>query len=104
MMDGVEVPMPDAIAEQTPLVPAPGTPGGPATQLSPLEFDARFTPAEAMALASAAMQVPAVLRWYMLAMGASYIDLTDERTIVGVQSLVAAGLLRPSRAVEILTP
>lgn len=74
--------------------------------LTRLEYLSRFTDAEAIAidLASQGATVEAATLRRMMAMvqAAEFIDLTDQRTIAGVQSLEAAGLLAAGRAAEIL--
>ena len=83
----------------------PAAPAPPAqTQLTPLEFMARFTQAESAAIAGAALGNAALFLWFLQAMGASYVDLTDARTKTGLDALVAAGLLTADREAAILTP
>ena len=84
--------------------PAPRPQPPPSTQISPLQFIARFTAAETGAIAQAALSNAAMLMWLVQASAASYIDLADPRTKAGLDSLVAAGLLTASRETAILTP
>ncbi|MFO1151007.1 MAG: hypothetical protein U1E62_21745 [Alsobacter sp.] len=67
-----------------------------------LDFINLFTVEEQLAIIGATMADPAVKLWYDKALGASYIDLTDQRTIDGISALVPAGLLTEERAAEIL--
>lgn len=72
------------------------------SQLSPLQFKVLFTGAEQLNLSKLAMQNPVVLDWYMTAMGAQYIDLTDTRTIQGIEYLVQNNIVTQARANQIL--
>lgn len=73
------------------------------TQFSPLEFMDRFTEAEQLAIVTAAMQSPQIKLWYDRMLAATWVDITNGRTIDGVNSLVAGGLLTAKRAEEVLT-
>ena len=83
--------------------PAPPPPP-PVTQFTPLQFMARFTTAEQLAITAAGQASSPIMLWLLHAMGASYIDLADPATTTGVQALVAAALISAGRATEILTP
>ena len=67
-----------------------------------LEFFDRFTDAEQVAIYDAAKTVTAIQVWLDKFKLASDIDVTDPRTIAGIQALEAAGLLTAGRAAEIL--
>ena len=67
-----------------------------------LEFFDRFTDAEQIAIYDAAKTVTAIQVWLDKFKLASDIDVTDPRTIAGIQALEAAGLLAAGRAAEIL--
>ncbi len=78
--------------------------------LSRLGFLSRFTDAELVGIEVARQTAPDVTQRATLAvlkeswLAANDIDVTDARTIQGVQVLVTAGLLTAARAAEILTP
>jgi hypothetical protein len=82
-----------------PSAPAPTTP-----QMSPLVFMGRLSTDETTAIATAAQQNPAIFLWMLQAAAASYIDVTDQRTIEGVNALAQAGLIQPSRVAALLAP
>lgn len=84
--------------------PPPPPPPQPRTQIPPLEFFARFTDDEEMALATAATQNPRILLWFTKASAATIIDLTSDTTKAGVQALVEADIIAQDRADEILVP
>jgi hypothetical protein len=66
----------------------------PATALAQAAFLRRFTQAERIAIRGAA-KVSAEIEDYMaLLNAATYVDLADPATIIGVQQLEAAGLIR----------
>ena len=67
-----------------------------------LEFFDRFTDAEQVAIYDAAKTVTAIQVWLDKFKLASDIDVTDPRTIAGINALEAAGLLTAGRAAEIL--
>ena len=84
------------------------TPAATTRKLSKLAFINLFTDAEYVAILTAAKQSVLVEAWLkkfeMTSVepdGAS-IDITDERTIAGVQALEAAGLIGAGRAEKIL--
>ncbi len=72
------------------------------TQFTPLEFLAKFTQTEQLAVVAATLQSPALKLWYDMMLAASYVDLTDQRTIDGLTALVGAGLITANRKTEIL--
>lgn len=69
---------------------------------TPLEFLEKFTQVEQLNVVSATMSNSEVKLWYDKMLAASFVDLTDQRTIEGLNSLVAAGLLSAERPQEIL--
>lgn len=72
------------------------------TKLTKLEFLNRMTSAERIAIRAAAAQSPAIHDYMAMLDAAQDVDLTDPRTIGGVQALEAAGLIGEGRAAEIL--
>lgn len=74
------------------------------TLLTPLEFMARFTPAEQTALAAAAQSNATILLFMLQMAAATTIDLTSPLTQEGVQGLGTAGLIAEGRAATIMTP
>ena len=105
IVDGVPRALSAAMAQQLATAPAaPNTPGGRSSRVTPLEFMARFSEAESLAITAAATQSPELLRWFIRTAAGTYIDVLDPLTVEGVRALVRAGLLAPSRAEAILTP
>ena len=74
------------------------------TVLTKLEAMERFTDAELAAIYTAAKSVVAVEVWLEKFKAAPEVNLNDPRTILGIQSLVTAGIFTEERATEILTP
>lgn len=72
------------------------------TRFSFLEFMDLFTEAEQLAIAGAAMTNVATKLWYDRAVGAQFIDLTDASLTVGLEAIVAAGLLTSTRRNRVL--
>lgn len=70
--------------------------------ISSLDFMERFTQAERSAIRRASRQNDALEDWLDLLRAAQTVDITDPRTIAGVQAMVSAGLLTQSRADEVL--
>jgi len=70
--------------------------------LSPLQFISRFTDAEQLALAQAAMMQAPIKLWYDKLLAAEFIDLTDVRVTSGVDAMVSAGLVTSDRAAAVL--
>lgn len=70
--------------------------------LTNLDFLNRFTQAERIAIRTAAQSNAAVADYLAMQDAASGIDLTDTRTIAGVNALEAAGLIGAGRAAQIL--
>lgn len=92
--------------------PPPITPELP-TRMSKLAFQSRYTLAEQVAIEAAAQATGgplnatqrATLRVLERALqSANDVDLTDPRTVQGVQTHAALGLLTPQRAAQILDP
>lgn len=67
-----------------------------------LAFLNRFTADERIGIRTAAAQSPAVHDYMAMLDAAQDVDLTDPRTIGGVQALEGAGLIGEGRAAEIL--
>ena len=74
------------------------------TTLTKLEYMDRFTDTELSGIYAAAKQSVQVEVWLERFKLAESIDLTDVRTIAGVNALEQAGLLAEGRAAEILAP
>lgn len=71
-------------------------------RLSFLEFIDLFTEDEQLAIAGAAMTDAPTKLWYDRAVGAQFIDLTDQRLATGLQALVDAKLLTSARRSRVL--
>lgn len=63
----------------------------------------RFTPQEYVGIVGATKTDVEVQAWYDLFQAATRVDLKDQRTIAGIESLVPKNLLTQARANEILT-
>lgn len=74
------------------------------TQFTSLEYLDKFTESEQLAVVTATLANAQVKLWYDKMLAASFIDLNDPRTSAGLDSLIAANLLAPSRKSEILEP
>lgn len=72
------------------------------TKLTKLEFLNRMTADERIGIREAAKVSPAIHDYMAMLDAAQDVDLTDARTIGGVQALEAAGLIGEGRAAEIL--
>ena len=70
--------------------------------ITKLAFLNRFTSDERIGIRTAAAQSPAIADYLAMLDAAQDIDLTDARTIGGVQALEDAGLIGEGRATEIL--
>ena len=79
-------------------------PQNPQTKFSSLDFLDRFTEAEQLVVVEATLVSATVKLWYDRLLAADFVDLEDPRTEVGVDALIAAGLLEASRKAAILTP
>lgn len=71
-------------------------------QFTSLELLDLFTEQEQLAVVAATMAVPAVKLWYDRLLAASFITYEDPRTESGLQALVDAELLTPSRKAAIV--
>lgn len=74
------------------------------TQFTSLEFLDRFTQAEQLAVVASTMNTPAIKLWYDRLLAASFIDLEDPRTEAGINALIAAELIAPSRKIALMLP
>lgn len=74
----------------------------PLGQISKLAYMERFTDAELTAIYGAAKVSLAVEVWMEKFKLAEFIDLSDPRTLAGLQSLESNGLIGPGRALEVL--
>lgn len=81
------------------LIPDPPPPPPP---ISKLEYMNRFTDTELAAIYSAAKTNIAIEVWLEKFKAAEQINLRDQRTIDGLNALVAVGILTPTRVSEIL--
>jgi hypothetical protein len=63
----------------------------------------RFTPSEYVGIVGATKTDVEVQAWYDLFQATSVVDLSDERTIAGINAFVPKNLLTQARADEILT-
>lgn len=72
--------------------------------IAPLDFLERFTPTEQITIVTAAMQSPQIRLWYDKMLASRSIDVADARVTAGLDALIAAGLLNPSRKSVLLTP
>ena len=70
--------------------------------ITPREFRFRLTYAEQIAINTACVNDPEVFMWRLAAAEAQEIDLNHEETLLGLQFLVAKGLLAPERISELL--
>lgn len=92
-IEGVTV---ETVDDPTPEEPAPQT------QFTALEFLERFTESEQLAVVSATLANAQVKLWYDKMLAASFVDITDPRTIGGLNALVTFNLLTETRKDEIL--
>ena len=74
------------------------------TKFTPLEYIEKFTEAEQLVVVTATLANAQIKLWYDKMFGATFVDLNDPRTSAGLDALIAANLLAPSRKAEILTP
>jgi len=63
----------------------------------------RFTPQEYVGIVGATKTDVEGQAWYDLSQAANVIDLKDQRTIAGIESMVPKNLLTQARATEILS-
>lgn len=76
----------------------------PGMSMTPLAFIGRIAAEEQKAISEAAITIPAVWLLMYLLGAAQEVLLDDPRTVGGVEAMVAAGILTPARAAEILRP
>lgn len=76
--------------------------GSKITKISKLEYMSRFTDAELATIYTAAKSSVLVEIWFEKFKLATDIDLSDQRTIDGLNALELAGLIETGRAAEIL--
>jgi hypothetical protein len=82
--------------------PDPNPPEPPVLGITPLQFIDRFTDEEQLAIVSATMTNPVVKLWYDKLLAAQEVVFADPRLSVGLDGLVAAGLITAERKAEIL--
>lgn len=83
-------------------VPAEPAPTPALGQISKLSYMGRFTDAELASVYGAAKVSLAVEVWLERFKLSEFIDLSDPRTLAGLQALEANGLIGAGRALEIL--
>lgn len=83
--------------------PPPPPPPPPTWVITKVAMISRFTPQEYVGIVSATSTDVEVQAWYDLFQAATQINLQDQRTVAGIESLVAKNLLTQPRATEILT-
>ena len=85
-------------------VPEPYLPPAPRPTriVTVLAFRDRLTPAEEIAITQAGMATAAVRVWLDRLSGAQEVNLDDPRTVAGLRTMAAAGLLAAERVTEIL--
>lgn len=88
--------------EISPYVAPPPPPPQYKTVFSVLEFRARFTPDEQLAIKTATYTDPAVGLVYDDFLAAQFVDLADARVEAGIDLYVSKGLLEPDRKTELL--
>jgi hypothetical protein len=71
--------------------------------ITKVAFISRFTPEEYVGVVAATKTDVEVQAWYDLFQAANVVDLSDPRTVAGVNSFVTKGLLTQERGNEILT-
>jgi hypothetical protein len=80
--------------------PAPPPPPPVITKVAMIS---RFTPQEYVGVVGATKTDVEVQAWYDLFQAASVVDLSDQRTVAGINALVPKNLLTQARADAILT-
>jgi hypothetical protein len=81
-------------------IPVPPPPTWVITKVAMIS---RFTPQEYVGIVGATKTDVEVQAWYDLFQAATQINLQDQRTIAGIESMVPKNLLTQARATEILT-
>lgn len=100
-MPGIGWSYADGVFAPPPAPPAP-PPANHGTRITPLAFITRWTPAEEIAIRTAAKQDASIETMIAHVQLASFIDLADPRTRSSVQALETAGLLGAGRSAVIL--
>lgn len=96
--------MAGAYGEIAPYVAPPPPPAQYKTVFSVLEFRARFTQNEQLAIKTATYTDPAVGLVYDDFLAAQFVDLADARVEAGIDLYISKGLLEPDRKAELLAP
>ncbi len=81
----------------------PEPPPPPTWVITKVAMISRFTPEEYVGIVSATKTDVEVQAWYDLFQAATKVDLQDQRTISGINSLSTKNLITQERAKEILT-
>jgi len=71
--------------------------------ITKVAFISRFTPQEYVGVVGATKTDVEVQAWYDLFQAANVVDLSDQRTVAGINSFVTKNLLTQARADAILT-
>jgi hypothetical protein len=79
-------------------------PPQPILPITKLQYMERFTDEELAAIYTLAKTNVQMEIWLEKFKATTEVNLTDSRTVSGIQSLVTAGILTEERATEILTP
>ena len=99
--------VPDNLTELTPKEVEDHTrppPPVPKTQFTSLEYLDRFTDTEQDAIIAAAGQNVQVKKYYDRLLAATFIDLDDPRTEMGIDALIGVGLVDAGRKTALMTP
>lgn len=95
-----------AAAEGVELPPEPppstGAPLIAAASPTALEFMERFTAEERINIRRAAKENELLEDWLDLLRASQFVDVTDPRTVAGMEAMVAAGLISEQRCGEVL--
>lgn len=81
----------------------PEPPPPPTWVITKVAMISRFTPQEYVGIVGATSTDVQVQAWYDLFQAATVVNLQDQRTIAGIESMVPKNLLTQARATEILT-
>jgi hypothetical protein len=74
------------------------------TKFTSLEYLKKFTEAEQLTVVTATLANAQIKLWYDKMIAATFVDLNDPLTSAGLDALIAANLLAPSRKAQILEP
>jgi hypothetical protein len=85
------------------IAPPPPPPPAPTWIVTKVAMISRFTPEEYVGVIGATKTDVEVQAWYDLFQAANVVDLSDQRTIAGINSFVGKNLLTQARADEILS-